>query len=177
MITIHIVGLDHFLQNISDRCWTEDGKKEERRQKAALVELLRKIIKEAKVELIAEEGKLDDSGLGVVLAKESGASHIDITMPIIEREKRGVKTPDYDRNECTRKAAYQIFEQFMAEKVQAENDKVGLIMVGRRHMGGLGTLLTAAGCNVKVYDINDCDWYLGIPQEGTAGVIGHYRED
>jgi hypothetical protein len=46
-----------------------DGKKEERQPKAALADLLRKIIKEAEVELIAEEGKLDDSGLGAVLAK------------------------------------------------------------------------------------------------------------
>ena len=29
----------------------------------------RRVIKEAEVELIAEEGKLDDSGLGAVLAK------------------------------------------------------------------------------------------------------------
>lgn len=60
--TIHIVGLDHFLQNVTDLCWTEDGKKEEKRQKEALADLLRKIIQEADVELIAEEGKLDDSG-------------------------------------------------------------------------------------------------------------------
>ena len=51
-----------------------DGKKEERQPKAALADFLRKIIKEAEVELIAEEGKLDDSGLGAVLAKESGIS-------------------------------------------------------------------------------------------------------
>jgi hypothetical protein len=94
MSTIHIVGLDHFFQNVSDLCWTEDGKKDEKQQKAALADLLRKIIEEAEVELVAEEGKLDDSGLGTILAKEIGKSHIDITMPIIEREKRGVKTPD-----------------------------------------------------------------------------------
>jgi hypothetical protein len=175
--TIHIVGLDHFLQNVTDLCWTEDGKKEERQRKAALADLLRKIIKEAEVELIAEEGKLDDSGLGAVLAKESGNSHIDITMPIIEREKRGVKTPDYDKDDTTRKAAYRIFEQYMFEKSQAENGKVVLIMVGRRHLKGLGRLFTAAGCDVSAYDINDCDWYLGIPKEGAEGVIGHYRED
>jgi hypothetical protein len=175
--TIHIVGLDHFLQNVTDLCWTEDGKKEEKEQKAALANLLRKIIKEADVELIAEEGKLDDSGLGAALAKERGKRHIDITMPIIEREKRGVKMPDYDKNDSTRKAAYRIFEQYMFEKAQAENGKVVLIMGGRRHLKGLGALFTAAGCDVSAHDINDCAWYLGIPKEGAEGVIGHCRED
>jgi hypothetical protein len=142
-----------------------------------LADLLRKIIEEAEVELVAEEGKLDDSGLGTILAKEIGKSHIDITMPIIEREKRGVKTPDYDESDSTRNAAYRIFEQYMFEKVQAENGKVVLIMVGRRHLKELVRLFTAAGCDVKAYDINDCDWYLGIPKEGDAGIVGHYRED
>jgi hypothetical protein len=132
--TVHVVGLDHFLHNVTDLCWTEDGKKDEKQQKAALADLWRKIIEEAEVELIAEEGLLDDSGLGAVLAKEIGKSHIDTTMPIIEREKRGVKTPDYDKSDSIRKAAYRIFEQYMFEEVQAENDNVVLIMVGRHQL-------------------------------------------
>jgi hypothetical protein len=65
----------------------------------------------------------------------------------------------------------------MFEKVQAENGKVVLIMVGRRHLKELVRLFTAAGSDVKAYDINDCDWYSGIPKEGDAGIVGHYRED
>lgn len=176
MSTIHIVGLDHFLQNIGDHCWTDAGKKEERQQKAELANFLTKIIKENGVELIAEEGKLDGSGLGSVLAKKGGTGHIDITMPIVEREKHGVKTPDYDREESTRQAAYKVFEQYMFERVQAEKRKIILVMVGRRHLEGLRRLLTAAEVEVKTYDINDCGWYLGIPMESAEGISGYYRE-
>jgi hypothetical protein len=43
---------------------------------------------------------------------------------IIEQEKRGVKTPDYDKNDSTGKAAYRIFEQYMFEKAEAENGRI-----------------------------------------------------
>ena len=175
--TVHIVGLDHFLQNVQDGCLTEAGKKEESQQKADLANFLRKIIKENGVELIAEEGKLDRPCLGSVLAKERNTGHIDITMPIVEREKHGVKTPDYDKQESTRKAAYKLFEQYMFESVQAQPGRVILVMVGRRHLDGLRTLFASAECEVKAYDINDCGWYLGIPQEGAEGVVGHTREE
>jgi len=97
-------------------------------------------------------------------------------MPIVEREKHGVKTPDYDREENTRQAAYKVFEQYMFERVQAENRKIVLVMVGRRHLEGLRRLLTAAEVEVKTYDINDCGWYLGIPKESAEGISGYYRE-
>ena len=176
MSTIHVVGLDHFWQNVEDRCWTDAGKMEEKQQKAELTDFLRKIIREHRVELIAEEGKLDGRCLGSVLARESGTGYIDITMPIAERERRGVRTPDYDREESTRKTAYKVFEQYMFERVQAENNNVVLVMVGRRHSEGLASLFRGAPSKVTTYDINDCGWYLGIPQEGSEGVIGHYRE-
>lgn len=177
MSTFHIVGLDHFLQNVGDRCWTEAGKKEEKRQKAKLADLLRKIIKESGVDLIAEEGKLDGSCLGSVLAKENGTGHIDITMPIAEREKHGVKTPDYNKQESARKAAYKVFEGYMFERVKTEKHENILVMVGRRHMEGLRALLTTAGREVKTYDLNDCVWYLGIPKEGAEGIVGYLREE
>jgi len=42
---VHVVGLDHFLQNITDECMTDAGKKEERQQKLDLAAYLRKIIR------------------------------------------------------------------------------------------------------------------------------------
>jgi hypothetical protein len=80
---------------------------EEKQQKAELTDFLRKIIREHRVELIAEEGKLDGRCLGSVLARENGTGYIEITMPIAERERRGVRTPDYDREESTRKNCLQ----------------------------------------------------------------------
>jgi hypothetical protein len=106
-LQLHIVGLDHFLQNLETRCLTEAGKNEESLQKDELSKFLNKIIQDNRVRLIAEEGKLDRPCLGSVLAKQNGAEHIDITMPISERERHGIQTPGYDRNENTRKAAYQ----------------------------------------------------------------------
>jgi hypothetical protein len=41
----------------------------------------------------------------------------------------------------------------------------------------LTALFKAAGYAVSTYDINDCGWYLGIPQEGAEGVVGHMREE
>ncbi len=177
MSAIKIVGLDHFLQSLKDQCFTEAGKKEEARQKQDLANILDQIIKENEIDLIAEEGKLDGSCLGSLLAKENNVSHIDITMPVPEREKRGVRTPDYDNNDASRRAAYQIFEQYMFERLGAADWHKALVMVGRRHLGGLTNLLEAAGHEVATYDVNDYDWYKGIPQEGADGIVGYFRED
>jgi len=176
---LHIVGLDHFLQNLDVKCVTVAGKIEEITQKNKLAEFRNGIIQDNRVHLVAEEGRLDRPCLGSVLAKQNGADHIDITMPISEREKHGIRTPDYDRNDATRKAAYQVFEQYMFERVREKHggDTTALVMVGRRHLPGLTTLFKAAGCWVKTYDINDCGWYLGVPQEGADGVLGHLREE
>ena len=62
MAHIHIVGLDHFLQNIDIKCLTQQGIAEEQRQKRELANLLRDIIREQRVQLVAEEGKLDGRG-------------------------------------------------------------------------------------------------------------------
>jgi hypothetical protein len=177
-LQLHIIGLDHFLQNLETKCLTEAGKVEEIRQKKELSEFLSRIIQQNRVRLVAEEGKLDRPCLGSVLARQNGAQHVDVTMPISERERHGIQTPGYDRNEDTRKAAYQAFEQHMFDKVQETHaDDAALMMVGRRHLRGLTALFQAAGCEVSTYDINDCGWYLGIPKEGADGVVGYMREE
>jgi hypothetical protein len=176
---LHIVGLDHFLQNLDAKCVTAAGKVEEITQKNKLAEFLNGIIQSNQVHLVAEEGKLDQPCLGSVLARQNGADHIDITMPISERERHGIRTPDYDWTDATRKGAYQVFERYMFERVREKHDgdTAALVMVGRRHLPGLTTLFRAAGCWVKAYDINDCGWYLGVPEEDADGVLGHLREE
>jgi hypothetical protein len=177
-LQLYIVGLDHFLQNLEARCLTEAGKIDEAQQKNELSKFLNGIIQHNRVRLVAEEGKPDRACLGFVLSEQNGAEHIDITMPIADREKHGIRTPDYDRSEETRKAAYKVFEQYMFERVREKHAHDGaLVMVGRRHLPGLAALFTAAGCEVSPYDINDYGWYLGRPMESADGVVGHMREE
>jgi len=176
MKSVHIVGLDHFLQNINDSCLTEAGIADERQQKAQLANVLRGILHDNGVHLIAEEGKLDGSCLGAILAKEIGINYIDITMPLEEREKHGIKTPDYDRDENSQKVAYRVFENYMFETVKSQKANACLVMCGRRHLHGLATLFAAEGYRVQTYDIFDWAWYLGRPIEEAEGVVGHDRE-
>jgi|GEM_PF-6948079 len=174
---VHIVGLNHFLQNLETECLTDAGKIDEIGQKTELARFLNETIQNCRIRLIAEEGKLDRPCLGSVLARQNGATHIDITMPFPEREKHGVRTPDYDRNPDSREAAYRVFEQYMFEEVRKKNlHDSALVMIGRRHLLGLTALFKAAGYSIRTYDLNDYAWYLGIPEEGVEGVIGHLRE-
>jgi len=88
------------------------GIADEREQKVKLANTLREIVIKNRVELIAEEGRLERPCLGYILAKELKVGRIDITMPVEERKKQGIKTPEYDFQESTRKVAYAIFEQY-----------------------------------------------------------------
>src|SRR5690348_3741309 len=173
---IHIFGVDHFHQSLEAQCVTPMGIEDERQQKSDLAQALREIIDHHDVELVAEEGTLDRPCLGWLLAEERKVGHVDITMPIGEREKQGVKTPEYDREETTRRAAYRIFERYMLERVIEHKAHTVLLICGRRHVGGLAQLFVTAGYNVQPYDINDYPWYRGRPKEGKSGVIGYQRE-
>jgi len=173
---VHIFGLDHFHQNLEARCLTPAGIADEREQKIKLADTLREIVIKNGVGLIAEEGRLERPCLGYILAKELKVGHIDITMPVEERKKQGIKTPEYDFQESTRKAAYAIFEQYMFDQIKARDVGVILIMCGHRHFRALKRLFEAAGDEVCLYDINDYAWYRGIPKEGAEGVIGYERE-
>ncbi len=128
MSKVHIFGLDHFHQNLEAGCLTPAGIADERRQKVKLADTLREILIKYGVGLIAEEGKLDRPCLGYILAKEIGIGNINITMPVVEREKQGIKTPEYDFQEGTRKVAYAIFEKYMFDQIRARDVEVILIM-------------------------------------------------
>lgn len=65
MSQIHQVGLDHFLQNQHEVSWTAAGLESEQRQKREFEALLRGVVQEQRIELVAEEGTLDNACLGV----------------------------------------------------------------------------------------------------------------
>jgi hypothetical protein len=155
----------------------KDGKADEQKQKVGLRVTLEKIVTENEITAIAEEGHPDRVCLGRVLARDRNIGYCDITMPISERERRGIKTPDYDKHVETRTAAYRGFEEFMFVQTKAQGSKTTLVLCGRRHLRGLETLFKAAGDEVKVYDINDYDWHRGRPMESVDGIIGYDREE
>ncbi len=177
MNIVHIFGLDHFHQSLETRCITVAGIADEQQQKAGLTDTLRQIIAENNVTLIAAEAEPDLRCLGHRLAQEHGIGYINITMPVAEREKHGVRTPDYDRHEDSRRAAYKVFEQYMFEQIKSRDEKTILVMCGRRHLRGLQALFSACGDDVRPYDINDYLWYRGIPKEDTEGVVGYDRDN
>lgn len=148
----------------------------ERHQKEAFADTLCGIIVGNEINLIAEEGKLDRDNLGNRLAKEFTVRRVELTMPIKEREKRGIHTPQYDRDEKTRLIAYAAFEEYMFAQVKAARATRVLVICGRRHLLGLERLFAAAGDDVRVYDINRYPWYLGIPMESPDGIAGYRRE-
>ena len=177
MAAIHIFGLNHFLQNMPDVCLTPSGIKDEREQKASLREVLRQLITTHKVDHIADEAKVVDQSLGHNIAQEFGLVYTDITMPLAERERHGIRTPGYDRNPEDRQRAYQVFEQYMFDRIKAANRRVTLVLCGRRHLNGLTELFRTAKDDVSVYDIYDCRWYRGVPVEGAEGIVDYERED
>jgi len=176
MSRIFIFGLDHFHQNLETGCCTVAGIADEQEQKLALSDTLREIIIERRILLIAEEAKFDRPCLGFQLAQEYKLGHINITMPLNEREGRGIHTPQYDLRETTRRIAYRIFEQYMFDQVKAIGVDPVLVMCGCRHLVGLDCRFRSAGDGVLSYDIHSFPWYRGIPKEGEDGVIGYERE-
>jgi hypothetical protein len=173
---IHIFGLDHFHQNLETACMTIEGIEEEQRQKAELSGALRGLINENSIDLIAEEGKYDRLCLGGLVARECGIAYVNITMPIEEREKHGIRTPQYNFDKSTIAAAYRIFEEYMFTQTVARDAKSILMMCGRYHLQSLSQLFSEAGHDVYAHDINDCPWYRGIPQEGSGRLIGYEKE-
>jgi hypothetical protein len=173
MSQVHVFGLNHFHQNVEIVCVTASGKEDERTQKAGLADTLRQIIRENRIQLVAEEAKLDRPCLGRILAQENGIAYCNITMPIEDREKQGIRTQDYDRRDDTRRAAYKIFEHYMFDRVKHENAAIALILCGRYHLRALVELFEAAGDDVRAYDIQEYGWYRGRPMEAPEGVIGY----
>lgn len=177
MSEIHVFGLNHFYQNVEARCLTAAGIEDERMQKAGLVDTLRQIIGENRIQLIAEEANFDRPCLGRILADESCITYTNITMPIAEREKHGIRTPYYDHREDTRQAAYRIFERYMFNRVKVHNAALVLVLCGRYHFRAVAALFEAANDDFRLYDIDDYDWYRGRPIESPEGLIGFDREN
>jgi hypothetical protein len=175
--SVHIFGVNHFLQPVDPNCLTPSGCADEAEQKAGLRAVLGQIIANNQVGLIAEEEKPGQRNVGAALAAEHHANYIELTMPIVERERRGIRTPGYDRHPDTRAHAYREFERHMFERIVAINATVTLAICGRRHMRGLEQRVIEAGVRASVYDVYDYNWYRGIPQEDGINIIGYERED
>ena len=174
MYEIDIVGLDHFLQRLKPKCSTLEGRKSEKEQKHHFYEWLRELVVQKEAELIAEEADFDSESLGFALAKNVGLPHINITMPCSEWKKHGITWGDLIAAE-TREAAFRVFELYMFEQVQAQEQEVILVMCGRRHFLSLQELLTDAGHEVHTYDVYDCEWFRGKPEEDGQGITGYYK--
>jgi hypothetical protein len=175
--SVHIFGVNHFLQCVAPNCWTPAGRAVEADQKAGLRAALQAIVIRNRVGLIAEEEKPGRRDLGAVLADEHHTAYIQLTMPIAERERRGIRTPGYDRNPDSRARAYQEFERYMFEQIALINAPVTLVICGRRHTAGLAHQFEDAGVRARVYDVYDYDWYHGVPQEDGVNIVGYERED
>jgi len=176
MQSVHIFGVNHFLQCVAPNCYTPAGWADEAEQKAAFRLTLEAIITENRVGLIAEEDMPARRDLGAVLADEHRANYIPITMPIVERQRCGI-IPGYDRHPETRGHAYREFERYMFERIAPVGAQVILVICGRRHMRGLEQRFGEAGVITSVYDVYDYNWYRGVPQEDGLNVIGYERED
>ena len=123
--------------------------------------------------LVAEEAKPNCKMLGRALAEEHHCSYIDITMPLEERNKRGIDTSTYDRHPVTRAHAYIEFERYMFDRIKSQNAVAVLIMCGRYHFMPLAKLFMEADDDVSVYDTNEYKWHRGVPIESDEGVVGY----
>jgi hypothetical protein len=175
--SVHIFGVNHFLQWVVPNCLTPVGCADEAEQKAGFRATLEEIISRNHVELIAEEERPDCRNLGAALACQHRIAYIELTMPIVERERRGIRTPGYDQHPDTRAHAYREFERYMFERIATVDARVTLVICGRRHMWGLEQQLTGAGVAVPVHDVYNYEWYRGVPQEDGVNIIGYERED
>lgn len=169
--------MNHFLQWVAQNCLTPVGCADEAEQKAGFRATLEEIITRNQVELIAEEEKPDCRNLGAALAYERRVAYIELTIPVAERERRGIRTPGYEQHRDTRAHAYQEFERYMFERIATVDAIVSLVICGRRHMRGLEQQLTGAGVIVSMHDVYNYQWYRGVPQEDGVNVIGYERED
>ncbi|HEX5423447.1 MAG TPA: hypothetical protein VFW94_07855 [Candidatus Acidoferrales bacterium] len=176
MSEVHVFGLNHFLQNIRAKCKTPAGQASEHEQKAALRATLDQIIRERSIDLIAEEAPVEPC-IGRALADEHRIGYVDLTMPICEREKFGVRTPEYSLHPATQARAYEVFEDYFFRLTKSKRANIPLVICGRRHFRSLEKLFQGSGDTVRVYDIYDHDWYLGLPLEGADGLAGYHRYD
>lgn len=177
MSKVVVVGVDHFLQNVESLCITPEGKSWEEKQKGALSARLEALIFEHKVQLVAEEAKLDRDCVGKQLADAQGCRYCNLTMPWEERAKQGIGK-DYDTTAETREAAYRVFERFMFDVVQEARQGAAsiLIICGSFHLKNVAELFANAGDEVLTEDTAQAGWYRGRPMESAGAVTGFYKE-
>src|SRR5271156_516028 len=175
MESVHLFGLDHFLQPVEPGCITPAGQTAEAEMKAALAATLMEIISRRHVDLIAEEAHPTERYLGLVLAEQFGLPHVDITMPLDERAGRGISS-NYEEDADTRTRAYREFEQYMLARTTSRNAQVSLVICGREHLPGLERLFVQARVHVFVYDLFRYEWYRGIPLEDGINIVGYDRD-
>lgn len=179
MDSVHIFGVNHFLQWVDPMCLYAAGRADEAEQKAGLRAALDEIITANQVGLIAEEEKPGHRNLGAAIAEERHLNYIELTMPIAERKQLGIDTRTYQLRPETKAHAYREFERRMFEQIVSRNARVTLAICGRRHMRGLEQRVQNAAVRAIIYDVYDFGWYHGIPLEdlGDQSVIGYARED
>lgn len=175
MSRVRIVGLDHFLQFLEPRCWTRDGKQSEAEQKRQFYQWLRELAAQEKIELIAEEADPERQFLGAVLARELALPYVNIAMPRNEWKKHGVTWSHLTTSLDSRAFAYRQFERYMCEQVEARAEQVIMVMCGRNHIAGLQQVLSSHGHQVLIYDVYNCQWFVGRPREDSLGVAGYDR--
>jgi len=158
-------------------CYSPAGRAVEEEQKQALRAVLSEIISNHRIDCIAEEAHPVRPSLGTALARRHRSDYVDITMPLEERERQGIRTPGYDRHPATRAEAYRKFEQYMFNRIEEAGAKSVLVMCGRYHTTGLEKIFKDAGDDVQMYDIKNYDWYRGVPIEGPDGIEGYDNDD
>jgi hypothetical protein len=166
---IVVVGAHHFLQNHEDICITLDGKESVAQQKASFKARLEKLISYHRPQLIGEEEKPGVGSVGKELADAHGLKYCPLTLPVEAREKAGIAKDYYNRRE-TRRAAYEIFESFMFDRIQqSRRDSTSILVIcGSYHMERLAERLRAVGDEALTEDTYEAPWYRGVPIEGIV---------
>lgn len=177
MSRVVIVGVDHFLQNLEPLCVTPEGKQSEVRQKAALKARLGELISYHRPQLIGEEEKPGVGSVGKELADAHGLKYCTLTMPWEAREKSGI-AKDYRTTRQTKRAAYEIFESFMFDRIhQNRGDSTSILVIcGSDHMERLAKRVYMAGDKTWAEDTYYASWYEGRPKESAEGVLGYDKD-
>ena len=166
---IVVAGVRHFLQNHEDICTTPSGRKSVAQQKAACKARLEELIASHRPQLIGEEEKPGVGSVGKELADAHGLKYCPLSLPVEAREKAGVAKDYYIRRE-TRRAAYEIFESFMFDRIQQNRkDSTSILVIcGSYHMERLAERFRAVGDEALTEDTYDAPWYKGVPIEGIV---------
>lgn len=177
MTRVVIVGVDHFVQNLEPLCVTPEGKRSEARQRAALKARLEELISYHRPQLIGEEEKPGVGSVGKELADAHGLKYCTLTMPWEAREKAGIAN-HYRTARQTKRAAYEIFESFMFDRIhQNRGDSTSILVIcGSDHMERLAKRFYMTGDETLAEDTYYAPWYEGRPKESAERVVGYNKD-